>query len=63
MLRGQGKDQRVLATENLSARDLWRLLRLSEKAKRKEHGAKREANDFFSHKFSPAFFLLSARFT
>ena len=37
-----------------------RLLRLGWKAKRKEHGAEDEANDLFSHEFSPAFLLLTA---
>jgi hypothetical protein len=42
------------------SRKLRRLLRLSPNAKRKEHGAKRKANDCFSHWVSPLFFLLFA---
>ena len=47
--------------EETYAKDFPCLLRLGWKAKRQEHGAKREANEFFSHEFTPPAVAIACR--
>src|SRR4030095_6656454 len=55
-LRGRGTG----VSQITNPRNFRRWLRVSGQARRKEHGAKRKANDFSSHELLLWFFLLTA---